>query len=56
MTYQWRIQGGGGAAGAPRPLFSRKYYKKSPKLARIYKKILGAPFFQILDPPLRIPA
>ena len=33
----------GGAAGAHAPpLFSQKYFKKSPKLAIIYKKILGA--------------
>ena len=37
---QWRIQGGG-TQQAP-PLFSGKYFKKSPKLAKITKKILGA--------------
>ena len=42
---QWQIQGGG--------LFFGKYFKKSPKLVKIYKKILGAsqnpgrpPFFR----------
>ena len=33
---QWWIQGGGGA-----PLFFAKYFKKSPKLAKIYQKNLG---------------
>ena len=50
----------GDAAGArPPPQFSQKYFKKSPKLAKIDQKILGAspqntgctPFLQILDPP-----
>ena len=33
---------GGGAQEAPPPLLLEKYFKKSPKLAKIYKKILGA--------------
>ena len=34
--------GGGCAAGAPLPLFLGKYFKKSPELAEMYKKKLGA--------------
>ena len=53
---QWRIQEGGGAQEARPPIFG-KYFKTSPKLSKIYKKILGAtpqipghPLFLALGP------
>ena len=52
-------RGGGGGSRRATPIFSGKYFKKSPKLAKIYQKILGEclkprapPLLQILDPPL----
>ena len=62
LMLQWRIQGGGGGGRSRRPLlFSGKYLKKSPKLAKSYQKKTrgqasktpGRPIFlQILDPSL----
>ena len=42
-------RGGGGGAGGARPSIFGKYFKKSPKLAKIYKKISGAPPFSDLE-------
>ena len=48
-----------GQGPPPRPIFA-KFFEKSPKLAKMYPKILGGklpnpsapPYLQILDPPL----
>ena len=41
FSHQGWIQGGGGVQWARPPIFV-KYFKKSPKLAKLKKKILGA--------------